>query len=248
LRLLPPQVAAVFRKEFRYLTRNGFAFLTLLMPPMLVLLFSSQFAGKHPAVVAPEFSTEMFLPGMMAYLILILMAPAYNCFAYESRGIQNYYTAPVRFRYVFLGKNLMLVAVLGVEIILSITMLIYLTGWPSPPMLTATIAAIFFTVAGQLTIANWSSLSFPRKLEFGKLRGQRQSGMAVLVAFASQILTGGICAVILFAGRWTGNPWLPTEAFVFLAVAVVDGYFGSLDALSELAEKKKETLIDALCR
>src|SRR3989441_3651663 len=38
LGLLSPQVAAVVRKEFRYLTRNSFAFLTLLMPPLLVLL------------------------------------------------------------------------------------------------------------------------------------------------------------------------------------------------------------------
>src|SRR5437588_265740 len=33
LSLLSPQVAAIVRKEFRYLTRNGFAYLSLLMPP-----------------------------------------------------------------------------------------------------------------------------------------------------------------------------------------------------------------------
>ena len=80
------------------------------------------------------------------------------------------------------------------------------------------------------------------------MRGQRQSGMAVLVAFGSQILMGGISAVILFTGNWTGNPWLPAEAFVFLAAVAVGGYFASLDALSKLAEKKKEVLIEALCR
>jgi len=190
----------------------------------------------------------MFFPGIMAYLILILMAPAYNSFAYEGRGIQIYFTAPLRFRQVFLGKNLMLVSVLTVEIALSIGMLTYRVGLPSAHMLLATIAAIIFTVVGQLTIANWSSLNFPRKLEFGQMRGQRQSGMAVLVAFGSQILMGGISAVILFSGRWTGNPWFPAEAFAFLAAAAVGGYFASLDALTHLAEKKKETLIEALCR
>jgi hypothetical protein len=53
--------------------------------------------------------------------------------------------------------------------------------------------------------------------EFGQMRGQRQSGMAVLVAFGSQILMGGISAVILFTGNWTGNLWLPAEAFIFRA-------------------------------
>jgi hypothetical protein len=247
LRLLSPQVAAVVRKEFRYLTRNSFAFLTLLLPPMLVLLFSTQFAGKHPTVSGKAVSAEMFFPGMMAYLILILMAPAYNSFAFEGRGIQTYFMAPLRFRDVFLGKNLMLVSVLALEIGLSLVMLTWRVGLPSLPMMVATLVAIVFTVVGQLTIANWSSLSFPRKLEFG-MRGQRQSGMAVLVAFGAQIMLGGISVVILLTGRWTKKPWLPAEAFTFLAAAAVGGYFASLDHLTKLAEQKKESLIEALCR
>jgi ABC-2 type transport system permease protein len=248
LSLLSPQVAAVVRKEFRYLTRNGFAFLTLLLPPMLAFIFSMNFAGWVKPLGGRGVSPDLFFPGMMAYLILILMAPAYNSFAYEGRGIQTYFTAPLRFRDVFLGKNIMLVTILTVEMALSLAMLAWRVGLPSTPMLLATLAAMVFTIVGQLTVANWSSLSFPRKLEFGQMRGQRQSGMAVLVAFGSQILLGGISAVILFSGRWTGNLWLPTEAFALLAAAAVGGYFASLDPLTVLAEKKKETLIEALCR
>jgi hypothetical protein len=247
LSLLSPQVAAVLRKEFRYLTRNGFTFLTLLLPPMLVFIFSMNFTGRHPTW-GKGVSADFFFPGMMAYLILILMAPAYNSFAYEGRGIQTYFTAPLRFRVVFLGKNIMLVTVLALEMALSLSMLAWRVGLPSLHMLVATVAAMVFTIIGQLTVANWSSLSFPRKLEFGQMRGQRQSGMAVLVAFGSQILLGGVSAVILFSGRWTGNPWLPAEAFALLAAAAVGGYFASLDPLTQLAEKKKETLIEALCR
>jgi len=218
------------------------------MPPLLILIFSMNSAGWHLTSGGKGVSAEIFFPGMMAYLILILMAPAYNSFAYEGRGIQTYFTAPVRFREVFLGKNLMLVSVLAVEIALSFAMLVWRVGLPSAHMLVATCAAIIFTIIGQLTIANWSSLTFPRKMEFGQMRGQRQSGMAVLVAFGSQILMGGISAVILFTGNWTGNPWLPAEAFAFLAAAAVGGYFASLDALTQLAEEKKEVLIEALSR
>lgn len=249
LSLLSPQVAAVVRKEFRYLTRNGFTFLSLLMPPLLVLLFTSQFAGKHPTVpfTVKGVSADTFFPGMMAYLILILMAPAYNSFAYEGRGIQTFFTAPLRFRDVFIGKNLVLVAVLAFEFALAMGMLTWRLGLPSTPRLVATLAAIVFTVMGQLTIANWSSLSFPRKLEFGKM-GRNQSGMAVLIAFGAQIVLGGCSAVIFLMGRWKGEVWLPAEAFAVLAAAAVGGYFASLDALTQLAEKKKETLIEALCR
>jgi hypothetical protein len=248
LRLLTPQVAAVLRKEFRYLTRNSFAFFLLIMPPVFVLLFTTQFAGRHPTAMKHPISAEFFFPGMMAYLLLILMAPAYNCFAYDGKGIQTFFTAPASFREVFLGKNLLQTGMLVFELTLSMVAFSYLVGLPSLPVLLATLAAIVFNVTGQLTIANWSSLCFPRKLNFGQMRGQRQSGMAVLVSFGTQILLGGISAPILFMSRWTGDRWLPAEVFAFLAAATIAGYASSLDPLAALAEKKKETLIDALSR
>jgi len=245
---LSPQVAAIVRKEFRYLTRNSFSFFTLIMPPLLILIFSAQLTGARAHASGFPVSSEMLFPGIMAYLVLILMAPAYNCFAFEGRGIQTYFMAPLRFREVFLGKNLMLLSVLAVEMVLSLAMLAWRLGLPSLPVFVATITAIVFAVVGQLTLANWSSLNFPRKLEFGQMRGQRQSGMAVLIAFGAQFVFGGGSAVILFGGRLTGNHWLPAEAFALLAAAAVGGYFASLDALSRVAEKKKEVLIEALCR
>jgi ABC-2 type transport system permease protein len=190
----------------------------------------------------------MFFPSIIAYLVLILLAPAYNCFAYESRGIQTYFTAPIRFRDVLLGKNLLLVAVLFLELATSILVFAFRVGLPSPPRFVATLAAIIFITIGQLAIANWSSLSFPRRLEFGQMRNQRQSGMAVLVAFGVQITLAGISTLILFAGKWTGNVWLPTEAFTMLAAVAVAGYFASLDPLNHLAESKRETLIETLTR
>jgi predicted permease len=248
LRFLTPQVAAILRKEFRYLTRNSFAFFLLIMPPVFVLLFTTQFAVRHPTALKHPISTEMFFPGMMAYLLLILMAPAYNSFAFDGKGIQTYFASPVSFRDVFLGKNLILVAMLAFELTLCVVAFSYLVGIPSLPVLVATATAIIFNVSGQLSIANWSSLTFPRKLNFGQMRGQRQSGMAVLLSFGTQILLGGISAPILFLSRWTGDRWLPAEVFAFLAAATIAGYASSLDPLAALAEKKKESLIEALSR
>jgi ABC-2 type transport system permease protein len=247
LALLSPQVAALVRKDFRYLTRNGFVLVSLVMPPLLVLLFSSQFGSKHPWIPGGV-SPDLFFPGMMGYLLLMLMMPAYNCFAYEGRGIQTYFTAPLLFRDVFLGKNLVHAAVLVFEMLLSVTVLAMRIGLPSPPALVATLAAVVFAVTGQFSIANWTSLSFPRKMEFGSLRGQRNSGVAVWVGFGAQIILAGICSLILFMGRWTGSPWLPAEVFAALAAAALAGYFASLDPLTLLAERKKETLIEALCK
>jgi len=246
LRLLSPQLAAVVRKEVRYLMRNGFGALLLFLPPILVFALISQ--ATMLAGVRKGIPSEAFFPGLVGYIILILMAPAYNSFAYENTGVQTYFTAPVHFRHVFLGKNFVQVSLIGAELTLCIVAFAYRVGLPSMPVFTATLAAIVFTVVGQLSIANWSSLSFPRKLAFGQVYGQRQSGMAVLVAFGAQILLFGISSVVLMLGRWTGDRWLPAKAFVLLAAAAVGGYIAALDALTDYAEKKKETLIEAMCR
>jgi len=230
------------------LLRNGFAALLLLLPPILVFALITQATVFRFSGAKSNISPELFFPSLVAYIILILMAPAYNSFAYENTGVQAYFTAPLQFRNVFLGKNFVQVALVTTELTLCIAAFCYRVGSPSPPIFIATLAAIIFTVVGQLSIANWSSLSFPRRLAFGQIHGQRQSGMAVLVAFCAQILLFGISSLVLGLGRWTGDRWLPAKAFALLAAAAVGGYVASLDALTSYAEKKKEKLIEALCR
>jgi hypothetical protein len=246
--LLPPMLGPIVRKEFSYLIRNGFAFFLLVLPPAQMLLFSSQFGGKHPLIAGGALHADLFFPAMMAYTVLVTMGPSYNAFAYEGRGIQTYFTAPLRFADIFAGKNLISAGVIAFEVAICGIVLAWAIGVPSLPILCATTFALIFTVSGQLPVANWASLSFPRKLEVGSMRGQRNSGVSVWIMFGAQIVLAGISALVLSTARMSSNPWLPAEGFAFLAAAALGGYFASLQPLSELAEKKKEVLIEALCR
>jgi ABC-2 type transport system permease protein len=248
LPFLSPQVFGVMVKEFRYLTRNSFSFITFLLPPIMVVVFSFRFTGTNSPLKEHAGGSEMFFPAVMAYLILMLLSPAYNSFSFEGKGILVFFMAPIRFREVLLGKNLLLLSLISLELIVSLTLMVWRVGWPTMPHFFATIGATVFAVTGQLTIANWSSLSFPKKMEIGKFKGQRNNGAAVWTAFGVQILVGGIAAVVLLAGRWFGDPWFPAAAFVGLTIAAFGGYVASLDSLDRLAEKKKELLIDTLCK
>ena len=245
---LSPPVAGVMRKEFHYLTRNGFSFIALILPPVMVMFFSMQFAGTHSQLNDHGLAPQTFFPLAMAYLILILLSPAYNSFAFEGQGIQSYFMAPVRMRDILVGKNLFLVCVVAIELTISLGILVWRIGFPGLPLFVSTIAAAAFAVVGQLTIANWSALSFPKKMEIGKMKGQRNSGVAVWTAFGAQILIGGIATFVLLAGRWFGNAWLPPVVFAGLTAAALGGYVASLEPLSNLAERKKELLIETFCR
>jgi ABC-2 type transport system permease protein len=245
---LSPPVAGVIRKEFHYLTRNGFSFLTLIVPPVMIVFFTLEFAGNNSQIKEHGLGPQIFFPAAMGYLILILLSPAYNSFAFEGHGIQSYFMAPVRMRDILVGKNLFLVCVVTAELAISLGVLIWRIGFPGLPLFLSTIAAAAFAVLGQLTIANWSALSFPKKMEIGKMKGQRNSGVAVWTAFGVQILIGGIATVVLVTGRWFGSPWLPVAVFAGLTAAALGGYVASLDPLSLLAERKKELLIETFCR
>lgn len=249
LSFLPPPIAAVFRKELRYLKRNTFLFFSLFIPPVMILFFTVQFGGDHPKTgLKHGVPPDVFFPGVLAYLLLLLVAPSYNSFAHESKGIQTYFTSPVKFREILLAKNLLTSLIVCGEISICVLQVGLIAGWPSPPIAVASLMAVVFSLVAQLTFANWSSLSFPKKMDFGKMQGQRNSGMAVLVLFGVQLLLGSISGMILFSGRWTGNVWLPVEVFGGLAAIAAAGYVSSLEPLNALAERKKDVLIDALCR
>src|SRR6202795_952102 len=244
---LSPPVAGVMRKEFHYLTRNGFSFITLLLPPVMVMFFSMQFAGSNSQIKEHGLSPQAFFSAVMAYLILMLLSPASISCAFEGQGSQSYFMAPVCMRDILVVKNLFLVCVVTFELAISLGVLIWRIGFPGFPLFLSTIAAAAFAVTGQLTIANWSALSFPKKMEIGKMKGQRNSGVAVWTAFGVQILIGGIATIVLLAGRWFGSSWLAVVV-VGLTAAALGGYVASLDPLSTLAERKKELLIETLCR
>jgi len=216
-------------------------FFGLIFPPMLVLFFSVQFAGAHPTAFKKGVSPDLFFPGMMAYLVLILIAPAYNNFAYEGKGIQTYFTSPTGFREILVAKNLVTALLLLCEIAFCVVLVGWRAGLPSTPVLFATLAGMIFSIVGQLTIANWSSLNFPRRMEFGKMQGQRNSGMSVLIMFGVQILFGGVSACILFSGRWTGSPGFRPRFFLYWLLPALAGYFSSLDSFTDLAEKKERS-------
>jgi ABC-2 type transport system permease protein len=247
---LPPTISAVVMKEIRYLRRNSILLVNLAIPLVLVLVFSSRGMHFHSSGGrgGMPLSRDWLFPAAMGYVLLLMMGPAYNCFGYDGRGIQTLFAAPIRFRDVLLGKNFVLSLALFVEAVLTAALLTLRSGLPRLPVLAGTGAALVFATLGQLVIANWSSLQFPRKLEFGSMRNQRASGMGVLLALGVQIVLLAACTGIFLLGGWLGNPWIPSGIFAVLAVAAGSGYVASLDPLSALAEKNRERLLEKLWR
>lgn len=244
---LSPSVGAVFEKECRYLFRNSVLLLNSFLPVMLVAFFGLAWHGprRSPGLFARF--PEMAFPGGVAYMTLIVGQFALNIFAYDGRGIQLLFLAPVRFRDVLVGKNLMFGLLLTVEACLVWLVVSLLSRPPAVIIVVATFCGLLFAMLVHFLIGNWLSLKFPRRFEFGKYR-RRPSGITMLMAFALQFVVMGTAAGVTLLARWSGRIWLAAVVLLALNGILLWAYRAALDHFTRLADHQREVLTAQLCR
>jgi ABC-2 type transport system permease protein len=241
-------VAAIFEKEFRYLSRSGPMLFTMIMPVVVLMIFrltpSSSGSRDGFLVRAPDLA----FPAGAAYALLVLTNLVYNNFGADASGIQFFFAAPVRFREILLAKNLVHAAVLALETIIVWSAVCFVFRRPSLNVTLATLAGLLFALLVNLTVGNLLSLSSPKKIDFGTFGRQRPSNSTVFASFAVQIVVFGLAVLALLGARRNGQIWLAT--LIFLALAAIAGvvYVLALSRADNIAMARRETLIAELSR
>ncbi len=245
---LPGPVAAMFEKEWRYLYRNTMAALQLVLPLILIPVLSLSWTRPRPGrAVGSQLPPEFMFPAAVAYMFLILAPLAHNNFAFDGRGIQLLLVAPVRFRDVLLGKNLIFGLILMVETGLVWLIVRLLFRAPRAMTVAATLCGLLFAGLAHCIVGNWLSLQFPRRFDFGRFR-RRASGVSVLIGLALQtVLLGGV-AILYFLLRLGGKLWLLPVVLLFLSGVMVPVYLATLNRFTRLAIENREVLTSQLCR
>jgi len=244
---LPAPVAAVFEKECRYLLRNSVMLLNSFLPVLLVAFFGLAWSGPRQRPGLFTRFPALAFPGGVAYVALIVGQFVLNIFAYDGRGLQLWFVAPIRFRDVLVGKNLMFGLLLAVEAGLVWLAVSLLFRPPEAVIVVATLAGLLFVMLLHFLVGNWLSLKFPRRFEFGKYR-RRPSGMTMLIAFALQFVMIATAAAVTLLARWTGRIWLIAVVFFCLSGILLGVYRATLDRFTRLAESQREVLTTQLCR
>lgn len=234
---LSPQIGLVLRKEIRYLIRTPRLLFGLLASPLFVMFILAKDFGSPDAI----------FPLMAGYVFTLSSIVTLNCFGAEGAGVQTYFIAPVRFQDVFLGKNLSSAALVAVELALCTGLVAIRVRPPSLPVLAAVAAALVFALAAVLPIANRLSLTHPARLE-ARSGGVGFGHGTALPWYAMNMALWMVCALVFLAGRWTGQTWLPGEIFAVLAAASIIWYADALESVAELAQKRRDVLLDTLCR
>ncbi len=251
---LSPPVAALFEKDLRYLVRNAAQYITLLVPLILVFAFGLRPAPHVPGHghagfhAMPLAGSPFFFPAAMAYCFLIVMMQTYNALGYDGPGVAMLFAAPIRFSDVLISKNLVQTLVLAFEMTVVFAVVSLVRGRPDTGIVLVTLAAVLFALPLNFAAANLVSLHFPRKLQFGQIRRQKASGMAILIGLAVQVAIIGSSAGIYLLARWAGKLWIAGALFVSLSVVGLIVYCQVVKASGAIAERQHDVLMTELCR
>lgn len=241
-------VAAVFEKEMHYLLRSGPMLLTLIMPIfMLAVIRMGPMNAMHHSGIMQRTPDTAF-PGAAAYSLLILTNLVYNCFGGDSGGIQFFYSSPVRFRQIVLGKNLAHSAVLIATTAFSWLAVSYLYGAPHLAVTVATMAGLLFAAPLNFTAGNLLSLYSPKKRDFSTFGRQNVSQTTVLASFGMQTVIVGLGVGVFAISRLYHDLWIAVILFLLLAAISIPVYVAVLRQMDGLAAQRQESLIAELCR
>jgi ABC-2 type transport system permease protein len=244
---LPQIVAAVFEKEVRYLARSGPMLLTVVMPVFVLLIFRlgpmSQLRHQSNGL-----SREMAFPAAAAYVMLVLTNFVYNSFGGDAGGIQFFYAAPVRFRQIVLGKNLLHAGIMVANTAFAYIAITFFYGAPKPAVAFATIAGLIFAAPVNFTAGNLLSIYAPRKRDFSTFGRQNVSQTTVLASLGVQIVIVALGVAAFAISRLYKNPWIAPVEFLALAAISISLYVMVLGRMDSIALKRRETLIAELCR
>lgn len=248
--LISGPVAAIVGKELKYLYRNSMLLMNIFMPLIFIVFFGmtasmpSRHGGASPF---SRFNGSFAYPASVAYLFLLIMNFCPNNLAYEGRGIERFFLAPIKFRDVMLAKNLFHGALVVFEALLVLGVLTAM-GHPPPLMIIlATWAALPFAALIHFGVGNWLSLQYPRKFEFG-MRRQRPSGMTMVISFGLLAAVMGTIALVGAICLWLAGIWLLPIAYLGLSAAAVIVYRLMLESTSQQAITQRDALLEQLAR
>ncbi len=199
-----PQLAAVIEKELRYALRNAQVRMLGLMPLILIvirLVQSQRIKPGRSGGISKEFLTYgsgLLATGGVMYVFLLLSGMSCNLFAFEEGGMRTLILSPIERRKILMGKNLVVTLIAAV----FSTVLLLINGIVFRDLAPQTLAFAFlsFIVFASMIaiIGNWFSITFPKKMQFGKR--MNVSGLAGLLLIPLLLLMGVPPSVAMLAG------------------------------------------------
>lgn len=237
-------MGAVIEKELRYLSRSGIMLYSLAAPLVMLMIFGG---GRHGG---PEvsFAGRFALPLGVAYSFLGLTRLIYNSLGGEGGGIQLYFTSPTPFRTVMLSKNLVQLALFGVELAMACLIVYFRFHMPDAEIVAATFCWLLFALPLQLAAGNILSVTMAYRMTLTRMSREEGAAGNGLISLGIQLAVVGVGAAVFLPLSSHGHAGVAAGVFLLLALCSAGFWLRIFWSLDRMAAARRENLIAALAR
>ncbi len=246
LSFLSEDTTMFFLKEITYLSRSAMGKFNLIALFIFAGFFSAVFAKKSTgSFMGMEFSQLLFY-GLLIYVVMFINNFASNCFAWESTGIKNYFTGPVNFMRLFLGKNIAVWCYSFLLLLITLAIWSVLKGLPGITTVITALFAYSFTAISLTGFGNLISTMFPQGREISSMMKSSPSQFGMMLSLINMAICASIIITVLVILTLTGLTWLQPIIMLALLAIEIAIYPTLLKTAAELMGKRREKLIDSI--
>ena len=251
--IVSSQLAAVIEKELRYAMRNAQLRMMALMPLVLIIirLFNSNRMRPGMRAGGPQVARDFFTYGSVLlatggvlYVFLLLAGLSCNLFSFEEGGMRTFILSPIDRRKILLGKNITvtIIAALFSLVLLLVNGIVF----RDLSLATLLFAAISFVIFASFmaVIGNWFSMSFPKRMEFGKRLNV--SGLAGLLLIPLLLSMGILPFVATLAGYLAESVLIQFLVLGLFALLSVGLYALILDFQGRSLARREVSILEAV--
>jgi hypothetical protein len=241
---LRPQLAAIVRKELRYIYRSPRTFVVYLGAFLGPAVFAV-FLGSLPSTT---WLSDYTLPGFCLFALWQISFLLTNTFCFDGHGVKLYFISPVRGADVLAGKNAVTAALVALQTGLVALFFHLFVLTVTLAMFAMTALAVATALLFLLATGNVLSTLFPHPVNTQKLSGQTVSGVQI---FAGLIAVGVVYALVAagpVAGHLLGSTAIAVATLVVELACAAALYSLSLSRGGRLLERRAERIVHTLTR
>lgn len=253
LPLVSAQLSAVVEKELRYAMRNAQLRMMAMMPLILVVVrlvnsrrwgSGTRSGGANVAKNLFANSSGLLATGGVLYVFLILAGLSCNLFAFEEGGMRTFVLSPIERSKILMGKNMattMIAAAFSTALL--IVNFIVFRDLRLRDLVFVGLSFVIFS-AMMAMIGNWFSISFPKRMQFGKRLNV--SGVAGLLLIPMIFLLGVPPVVATAAGYLSGSLLIEYVVLAAFAAIAIGSYFLIVDFQGRSLERREIGILEAV--
>jgi hypothetical protein len=253
LPFMPDDMAAVFEKELRYGLRNAQLRMLALMPLIWIVIRamnSRRFGGgfssssSHAAGEFLTYAGGLIASGGVLYVFLLLAGLWCNQFAMEDAGMRTLILSPIDRTKILMGKNLAVITIaLAFSTVLLLVNEIIFRDLDIGTVLFVALSFVCFAAISSVA-GNWQSVSFPKRMQFGKRLNA--SGVAGLLLIPLLILLAAPPLTATLIGYATESLILEYATLTAIALILIGIYFFVINAQGRALERREIQILEAI--